>query len=71
MSEPSPAEFKETIQELTAYRDRLHKEVITVAKKLQMSPKKITITLEEHSEIKQINSILKQLKVQLQKGEIS
>ncbi len=61
MKEPTPEQLKESIDELTAYRDRLHKEVITVAKKLRMPQQKIDITLENHSELRRIKRILSQL----------
>ena len=69
MTEPSPAELKKSIQELTAYRDRLHQEVTTIAKKLQMPPKKIALTLEGNFELKQIENILNVLKKQLQEKD--
>ncbi len=61
MSEATPQELKNSINELTAYRDRLAKEVITVSQKLKIPQKKIDSTLQEHSELKQVNELLNQL----------
>ena len=54
MSVPTLKELDDSINLLTAYRDRLTKEVVSIAKKLQMSPKKISSTLEEHLELKEL-----------------
>ena len=40
-SEPTSEELTESIKILTAYRDRLHKEVTNVAHKLRISDKKV------------------------------
>ncbi len=61
MTTASPQELKETIQELTQYRDRLLGEVTTVAVKLRMNQKKIDATLKQHSELNQINELLTKL----------
>ncbi len=61
MPEATPKELQESIDELTAYRDRLQKEVVSIAQKLKMPPKKIDLSLEENSELKKIEMILSQL----------
>jgi len=61
MSEPTEKELQESIEELTAYRDRLLKEIVTIAQKLRMPQKKIDSTVAEHSELKNLDVILSQL----------
>ncbi len=61
MAEPTLEELKESIEALTAYRDRLHKEVSTIAKKLRMPQHKIDSTLKEHSELKEVEQAIIQL----------
>ncbi len=61
MSEPELQELNESIEELTIYHDRLHKEVLTIAKKLKMPQKRIESTIKEHSELNQIKIILEKL----------
>ncbi len=58
MSKPSLEELNESIKDLSAYRDRLKQEVITIAEKLKMPKKKIEITLEENSELKKLQQII-------------
>ena len=55
MAEPNLQELNESIQLLSNYRDRLHKEVSTIAKKLQMPPGKINSVLKDNSELANIN----------------
>ncbi len=61
MSEPSPQELKESIEALSAYRDRLQTEVTSIAQKLQIPKRKIDSTLAEHSELIRIETLLSQL----------
>ena len=65
MSKPTQEELKKSIQELSEYRDRLTKEVVSIAKKLKMPQKKIASTLAEHSELKKIEEILSQMVAQI------
>ncbi len=64
MSEPSLQELQESIEELEAYRDRLHKEVLTVAKKLRLPQNKVEATISEHTELRRLKNILSQLMTQ-------
>ncbi len=61
MPEPSKQELKESIEELAAYRDRLHDEVTKIGQKLRMPKQKLDSTLENHSELKKVKQVLSQL----------
>ncbi len=67
--QPTPKELNDSIEDLRNYRNRLRMEIITMSKKLRMSSVKIQATLDEHSELSQIEEILKTLTSQ--KDEIS
>ena len=58
MTETSLKELNESIELLTGYRDRLQREVITIAKKLQMPPKKIDYTLECNPELSKLKQTI-------------
>ena len=64
MQSPTEEEFKESIKELSAYKNRLEKEVINIAKKLKMHHGKINSVINSHSEINQIKKILLSLNKQ-------
>ena len=61
---PSAEELQESIDELSAYRERLYNDVIGLGKKLRLSQKKIDATVNEHPELTRIDEILSQLKHQ-------
>ncbi len=61
MSEPSTKELQDSIDELSAYRDRLIKEVNSIGQKLQMPEKKITSILKENTELVRIEKLLSKL----------
>ena len=61
---PSVEELQESIDELSAYRERLYNDVIGLGKKLRLSQKKIDATVSEHPELTRIDEILSQLKHQ-------
>ncbi len=67
MSKTKEDELKESIKELSDYKDRLEKEVITISQKLKMSPKKIKSIVNSHKELNQIKKILIQLNSQQEK----
>ena len=69
MTPAKEQEIKNSIEELSSYRDRLQAEVLNMSKKLRMSPKKIESTVSEHKELKQVDRILNQLQKQLQRGK--
>ena len=68
---PSIEELQESIDELSAYRERLYNDVLGLGKKLRLSQKKIEATLSEHPELTRIDEVLDQLKAQrnAQKGQ--
>ena len=61
---PTVQELQESIDELTAYRERLYNDVIGLGKKLRLSQKKIDATINAHPELSRIDEILSQLKQQ-------
>ena len=48
--EVSIEELQESIDELSAYRERLYNDVVGLGKKLRLSQKKIDATISEHPE---------------------
>ncbi len=69
MSEPTQQELQESIEELTAYHDRLQKEVIKISQKLGMPKNKIESTIDEHAELKNIEEIISKLSKQRDKDK--
>ena len=64
MQSPTEEELEESIKELTEYKNRLEKEVLTISNKLKMPQKKIDIIVNSHSELNQIKIILSKLNKQ-------
>ena len=64
MQSPTEEELEESIKELTEYKNRLEKEVITISNKLKMPQEKIKVIIESHSELNQIKIILSKLNKQ-------
>ena len=64
MQSPTEEELEESIKELTEYKNRLEKEVVTISNKLKMPQEKINAIIKSHSELKQINIILSKLNKQ-------
>ena len=64
MQSPTEEELKESIKELTEYKNRLEKEVITISNKLKMPKEKINAIIKSHSERNQIKIILSKLNKQ-------
>ena len=62
--EVSIEELQESIDELSAYRERLYNDVVGLGKKLRLSQKKIDATISEHPELTRIDEALDQLKAQ-------
>jgi predicted RNase H-like nuclease (RuvC/YqgF family) len=58
-------ELQESIDELSAYRERLYNDVLGLGKKLRLSQKKIDAALSEHAELTRIDEVLDQLKAQI------
>ena len=67
MNSPTEEDLEESIKELTAYKNRLEKEVITISNKLKMPQKKINSMINSHSELNQIKIILSKLNKQKRK----
>ena len=65
MTDASAQELKESIEELTAYRDRLKQDVIGMGQKLKLPQKKIDAALADHPELQRIEGILQQLQDQI------
>jgi predicted nucleic acid-binding Zn-ribbon protein len=61
MQNPTEEELEESIKELTEYKNRLEKEVVTISNKLKMPQKKINAIIKSHSELNQIKVILSKL----------
>ena len=61
MTKKNLSKLDESIKLLSIYHDRLEKEVITIAKKLQMPNSKIISTLEENEELIKLKKALDQL----------
>ena len=64
MQSPTEEELEEAIKELTEYKNRLEKEVVTISNKLKMPQKKINAIINSHSELNQIKIILSKLSKQ-------
>jgi len=64
MSDPTQEELKESIKQLSDYRDRLQTEVVSISQKLKMSQEKITSIINSHKELNQLQGILSRLNSQ-------
>ena len=64
MQSPTEEELEESIKELTEYKNRLEKEVVTISNKLKMPQEKINEIINSHSELNQIKLILSKLNKQ-------
>jgi len=64
MQSPTEEELEESIKELTEFKNRLEKEVVTISNKLKMPQKKINAIIKSHSELNQIKIILSKLNKQ-------
>ena len=64
MQRPTEEELEESIKELTEYKNRLEKEVVTISNKLKMPQEKINAIIKSHSELNQIKIILSKLNKQ-------
>ena len=64
MQSPTEGEFKESIKELSEYKNRLEKEVVTISNKLKMPQEKINSMINSHLELNQIKIILSKLNKQ-------
>ena len=64
MQSPTEEELEESIRELTEYKNRLEKEVVTISNKLKMPQEKINAIIKSHSELNKIKIILSKLNKQ-------
>ena len=64
MQSPTEEELEQSIKELTEYKNRLEKEVVTISNKLKMPQEKINAIIKSHSELNQIKIILSKLNKQ-------
>ena len=64
MTEPSIEELQDSINELSAYRERLENDVKAMGQKLRMPQKKIQSAIAEHAELQRLGEILNQLTTQ-------
>ena len=61
MKSPTEEEFEESIKELSEYKNRLEKEVVTISKKLKMPQRKINSIISSHQELNKVKTILSKL----------
>ena len=71
MQSPTAEELEESIKELTEYKNRLEKEVLSISKKLKMPQQKINSIINSHSELNQIKIIISKLNKQKQNAASS
>ena len=64
MQSPTEEELEESIKELSEYKNRLEKELVSISNKLKMPQKKINTIINSHSELNQIKIILSKLNKQ-------
>ena len=55
MKSPTEEEFEESIKELSEYKNRLEKEVVTISQKLKMPQRKIESIINSHQELSLIH----------------
>ena len=68
MQSPTEEELEESIKELTEYKNRLEKEVVTISQKLKMPQRKIESIINSHQELNKIKIILSKLHKQKEKA---
>ena len=61
MKSPTEGELEESIKELSEYKNRLEKEVLSISQKLKMPNTKIKSIINSHQELNQIKIILSKL----------
>ena len=61
MKSPTEEEFEESIKELSEYKNRLEKEVVTISQKLKMPQRKINSIINSHQELNKVKTILSKL----------
>ena len=71
MLSPTEKELEESIKELTEYKNRLEKEVVTISNKIKMPQSKINAIIKSHSELNKIKIILSKLNKQKENADSS
>ena len=61
MKSPTEEEFEESIKELSEYKNRLEKEIVTISQKLKMPQRKINSIINSHRELNKVKTILSKL----------
>ena len=61
MKSPTEEEFEESIKELSEYKNRLEKEVVTISQKLKMPQRKINSIINSHKELNKVKTVLSKL----------
>ena len=61
MSDPTLQELLESIEVLTAYKERLIADVSAMGQRLKLPQKKVDATIASHAELQRIEAILDQL----------
>ncbi len=69
--EPTQKELDDSIDSLKVYRDRLRSEIINISHKLRMSKIKIEETLQDNSELRNIENVIEKLTAQRNSQEIA
>ena len=64
MERTKEEDFEESVKELSEYKNRLERELITISQKLKIPPQKIKSIIESHQELNQIKVILSKLEEQ-------
>ncbi|NQV10535.1 MAG: hypothetical protein HQ527_05130 [Cyanobacteria bacterium] len=65
MPDPSHQDCLESIEALTAYRDRLIADVTAMGQRLKLPKTRVEATLASHAELQRIEAVLVQLNSQL------
>ena len=61
MKSTTEEEFEESIKELSEYKNRLEKEIVTISQKLKMPQRKINSIINSHRELNKVKTILSKL----------
>ena len=62
---PSRDELRGTLEELQAYRSRLHDDVVAMGQKLKLPARQVAQHLSEHPELNRLDLVIQQVERQL------
>ena len=62
---PTRDDLQGTLEELQAYRSRLHDDVVAMGQKLKLPARQVTQHLSEHPELNRLDLVIQQLERQL------